>query len=138
MTEPTVKTKRSRYRFVAGAAAATGRSAFAGDAKNLPPGASERTCDLGSGARAHGRPPKHEKNITRYAASRLPAAPESSASFALLHSRDGIIPPNGLVTAVKTAPEDPAHAAKPTRRDRNYQHQARGRLGNDKKNAWNA
>jgi hypothetical protein len=112
MAEPTVKTKRSRYRLVVGAAAVTGRSALAGDAKNLPLGVSDRACNLGNGARAHGRPSKYVKNITRYTASWLPAAPESTVSFTLLHSRDSVIMPNGLGAGAGSSPEFPRSCGK--------------------------
>jgi hypothetical protein len=52
MTGPNVKIKRSRHRFLAGAAAATARSALADDAKNLPPSVSDWTCNRDNGVRA--------------------------------------------------------------------------------------
>ena len=100
MTESAVKIKRSRHRYLAGAAGlaavATARSALADDAKNLPPSVPDWTCNLGNGVRAYGHPSKYEKDATRRTVSWLTATPEPSVSFTPLHSLDGIITPNGL------------------------------------------
>lgn len=80
------------------AAPALAASGDRGNPANLPPNvpAWTRTPGEGVGARAYGRPAKHENHVGRRDVPWLAPSPQSSVSFTPLHALDGIITPNGL------------------------------------------